>query len=89
VNTWNRVWSKSALGEKLRISRRTGYHWIETGQLERDLDDETVRYKGRPTVERKIDPYRLIIDARLQAYPLLSAVRLHEEVKAAIRFQFR
>jgi transposase len=76
-------WSKSALAVKLGISRRTVYHWIETDQLERDLDEEAVRYKGRPAVERKIDPYRPIIDARLQAYPLLSAVRLHEEIKAA------
>ena len=32
---------------------------------------------------RKIDPYRGIIDTRLQAFPLLSAVRLHEEIRAA------
>ena len=76
-------WSKRALAEKLGISRRTIYNWIETGQLDRDADDEAVRYKGRPVVERKIDPYRAIIDARLQAYPLLSAIRLHEEIKSA------
>ncbi len=76
-------WSKSALAEKLGISRRTVHHWIETGQLERDADEEAVRYKARPAVERKIDLYRPIIEARLQAYPLLSAVRLHEEIKAA------
>jgi transposase len=76
-------WSKRALAVKLGISRRTLYHWIATGQLDRDADDEAVRYRARPAVERKIDAYRGIIDARLQAYPLLSAVRLHGEIKSA------
>ena len=76
-------WSKRALAEKLGVSRRTIHHWIKTGQLERDADEEAIRYKTRPAVERKIDLYGPIIDARLQAYPLLSAVRLHEEIKAA------
>jgi len=47
-------WSKTALARKFGISRRTIYHWISTGQLERDLDVERVRYSGRPPVERKI-----------------------------------
>ena len=76
-------WTKSALAQKLGISRRTLYHWIETGQLERDMDAEVARYKERPAVARKIDPYRPIIDSRLQAFPLLSAVRLQEEIRAA------
>ena len=76
-------WSKSALAGKLGIGRRTVHRWIESGQLERDIDEEAVRYKSRPAVERKIDAYGPIIEARLQAYPLLSAVRLHEEIKAA------
>ncbi len=32
--------SKSALARKLGISRRSVYHWIETGQLDRELDEE-------------------------------------------------
>jgi transcriptional regulator with PAS, ATPase and Fis domain len=36
-------WSKSALAEKLGISRRSVYHWIGTGQLECDMDAEAVR----------------------------------------------
>ncbi len=75
--------SKSALAAELGISRRTIYHWIDTGQLDRDLDDVTVRYRERPAKARKIDPYRAIIDSRLAEFPKLSAVRLHAEVKAA------
>lgn len=75
--------SKSALAAKLGLSRRTIYHWISTGQLDRDLDDLSVHYKERPATARKIDPYREIIDSRLAEFPRLSAVRLHAEVKAA------
>ena len=39
-------WTKSALAEKLGISRRTVYHWIGTGQLDRDMDAEAVRVQG-------------------------------------------
>jgi transposase len=79
----NHGWSKSALAQKLGISRRTIYHWIDTGQLDRDLDAEAVRYKSRPEVARKTDPYRGIIDARLEAFPRLSAVRLYQEILSA------
>jgi transposase len=75
--------NKAALARKLGVSRRTVYHWVETGQLDRDLDGEPVQYGPRPTVARKIDPYRGIIEARLEAYPKLSAVRLFEEIRAA------
>ena len=59
------------------------YHWIETGQLERDLDDATVHYTPRRVVSRRLDTYRGIIQARLQTYPLLTAQRVLEEIRAA------
>ena len=65
------------------VSRRTLYHWIDTGQLERELDNGPVRYTARPVVARKIDRYRQIIQVRLAEYPKLSATRLHEEIRAA------
>ncbi|MEM1202654.1 MAG: helix-turn-helix domain-containing protein [Acidobacteriota bacterium] len=47
--------SKTELAEKLGISRATSYHWIQTGQLDRDLDDERIRYSPLPPVEMKLD----------------------------------
>jgi transposase len=75
--------SKAELARMLGVSRRTVYHWIETGQLERDLDGQAVRYRSRPPLVRKIDRYREIIVARLAQYPKLSATRLHDEIRAA------
>ena len=75
--------SKTAVAERLGISRRSVYYWVETGQLDRELDDEPVRYRARPPVARKVDAYRGIVETRLAEYPKLSAVRLFEEIKAA------
>ena len=36
-----------------------------------------------PPVAHKLDPYKGIIDARLEAFPKLSAKRLFDEVRAA------
>lgn len=78
-----RGWSKEELARKLGISRRTIYHWISSGQLGRELENESVRYKKRSPVERNIDPYRGIIATRLAEFPKLSAVRLFQEIQAA------
>lgn len=74
---------KTELAKRFGISRRTVYHWIETGQLDRDLDGQAARYRPRPPVATRLDPYKGIIQARLEAFPLLSAQRLFEEVRAA------
>jgi transposase len=75
--------SKTGIARSLRVSRRTVYHWIDTGQLDRELDSGPVRYTARPAVARKIDRYRQIIAARLSEYPKLSATRLYEEIRSA------
>jgi len=75
--------SKTELAKRFGISRRTVYHWIETGQLDRDLDSEQVRYRARPPVPTQLDPYKPIIQARLEAFPLLTAQRLFEELRSA------
>ncbi len=75
--------SKAEVARELGVSRRTVYHWIESGQLDRELDDAAVRYAPRPPAARKIDPFRGIIDARLNEFPKLTATRLLEEIRAA------
>ncbi len=72
--------SKTAIAERLGISRRTVHYWIDSGQLDRDLDAATIHYPRRAT---QLDPYHALIRQRLDTYPELTAVRLFEEVRAA------
>lgn len=37
---------KAEIARRVGVNRRTVYHWIETGQLDRELDAEPVRYGG-------------------------------------------
>jgi len=75
--------SKSALARQLGVSRDTIHRWIRDGELDRDLESEAVRYGPRRPAPTKLDPYKPIIEARLAAYPELSAVRLLDEIRAA------
>lgn len=74
--------SKSALARQLGISRDTIHRWIRSGDLDRDLS-EPVRFNAPPPRPSKLDPFKPIILARLEAFEELSAVRLFEEVRAA------
>jgi transposase len=73
---------KTAIAERLGISRRLVYHLIETGQLDRDLSEPPPR-RTRTPAPPKLEPYKPIITARLETYPELSAVRLFDECRAA------
>ncbi len=73
---------KRAIAERLGINRKTVSRWIRSGDLDRDLD-EPPRYGPRPPVPTKLDPYKAVIQARLEAYPKLSSVRLQEEIRSA------
>ena len=46
--------SQSALARQLGVSRDTIHRWIRAGDLDRDLDDEAVRYGPRPSVATKL-----------------------------------
>ncbi|MHB1193835.1 MAG: IS21 family transposase [Longimicrobiales bacterium] len=74
--------SKLATAERLGVSRRTVSRWIHSGDLDRDLE-EPPRYGPRPPVPTKLDPYKAVIQARLEAYPKLSSVRLLGEIRSA------
>ena len=75
--------SKAELSRRFGVSRATIHHWTETGQLDRDLAAGARGYAPRPLVAHKLDSYKAIIDARLEAFPKLSAKRLFDEVRAA------
>jgi transposase len=72
--------SKTAIAERIGISRRCLYKWIAQGDLDRDLDSASIRYPPRPT---RLDPFHALIRQRLETYPELTAVRLFAEVRAA------
>jgi transposase len=73
---------KTAIAARLGVSRRLIYHWLKTGQLDRDVEMLTVP-RVRVTRPVKLEPYKAIVTDRLTTYPELSAVRLFEEVQAA------
>ena len=75
--------SKAAIARELGISRRTVYHWIKTGQLDRTVDETAVQYGPRERPPSILDPYKPLIRTRLAEYPKLTAKRLFEEAKAA------
>ena len=72
--------SKAELSRRFGVNRRTIHNWVDTGQLDRDLAAGARGYSPRPPVAHKLDPYEAIIDARLEAFPKLSAKRLFDEV---------
>lgn len=73
---------KTAIARELNISRRVIYHWIATGQLDRDLSAPPPPRQPAPR-PGKLDPYKPLIVERLTTYPALSAVRLLGECQAA------
>jgi transposase len=73
--------SKSEIARQLGISRETIYKMMRAGELDRDPLD--VRYGPRPPFPTKLDPFKAILQARLQEFPELTSVRLFEEIRAA------
>ena len=74
---------KAELSRRFGVSRRTIHYWVESGQLDRDLEAGAAQYSPRPPAVWKLDPYKGIIRDRLEEFPKLSARRLFEEVRAA------
>lgn len=75
--------SKAELLRRLGVNRRSIHDWIETTQLDRDLSAGVQGYSPRSPASYKLDLYKAIVDARLEAFPKLSAKRPLDEVRAA------
>jgi transposase len=73
---------KTAIAERLGVSRRVIYKWLASGQLDRDVSDPPPP-RVRVTRPALLDPYKPLIETRLATYPELSAVRLFAECHAA------
>jgi transposase len=73
--------SKAAITRELGISERTIRRWVAAGELDRDLGEPPAcgPRADRPT---KLDPYRDLIAARIEAWPKLSARRIVEEIRS-------
>ena len=74
--------SKTAIARQLGVSRRVIYHWIQTGQLDREVSGTAIP-RCRASRGSKLARYQPLIAERLATYPALSAVRLLEECRAA------
>jgi transposase len=74
--------SHLAVAKLLGINRRTLHRWIGQGAISETVV-EPPRYTPRPPVATKLDPFKSIIQERLDLYPALSSVRLLGEVRAA------
>jgi transposase len=74
--------SKTAIARQPGVSRRAIYHWIRTGQLDRELSGASAARCPAPRAT-KLDRYQPLLQERLATYPALSAVRLLEEGRAA------
>ncbi len=62
--------TKTAIAERVGVSRRTIHYWLASGQLDRPIGG-SVRYPPRAT---RLDRYKAIITERLETYPELTAV---------------
>ena len=75
--------SKAAIARQVGVNRRTINRWLLDGQLDREVETGQVPRPVRRTRPTKLDPFKAIIQARLERYPDLTAVRLFEELRAA------
>jgi transposase len=65
------------------VGRSTLYRWITAGLLDEPVEAIQARYRPRPSVATKLEPYKPLIRARLAELPALQATRLFAECRAA------
>ena len=71
--------SKAEPARRLGVSRRTIHSWVESGQLDRDV--EAARYSPAASGGAQAGTRTRGIDERLSAYPKLRAQLLFEELR--------
>jgi transposase len=80
---------EAAGGDRAEAARRAGvgrttmYRWIAAGLLDQPIETIRARYGPRRPGSTKLDRFTGIVEARLQEFPRLSAVRLFAECRAA------
>ena len=75
--------SRTAAARHVGVGRSTLYRWIATGLLDEPIETIQARYRPRPRVASKLEPYKPLIQARLAEFPALQATRLFAECRAA------
>lgn len=77
--------TKTVIAARLGISRGAIYYWLRAGQLDRDVGEGhgPVAPRTRRAGAAKLEPYKPLIETRLESYPGLSAARLFAECRAA------
>lgn len=75
--------SRTAAARHVGVGRSTLYRWIAAGLLDEPVEAIQARYRPRPRVASKLEPYKPLLQARLAEFPALQATRLFAECRAA------
>lgn len=71
--------SRSEAARRAGVGRSTLYRWLATGLLEAPVETLQARYRPRPPMPTKLDPYKPLLQARLAEFPAPQATRLFAE----------
>ena len=75
--------SRLEAARRLGVGRSTMYRWLRTGLLDQPIETIQAQYGPRPPVPVKLEPFKPLIQTRLDEFPELSGIRLFAECRAA------
>ena len=75
--------SRQEAARRLGVGRSTMYRWLRAGLLDQPVETIQATYGPRPRTSTKLEPFKPLIQTRLDAYPALSSIRLFTECRAA------